>query len=495
MLSTITSLALAVTMNTGVIMQDQVAMRAAPKDSARQQAILWSGELVEIRGEKQDYLQIYDYKRERPGYIPASSVKPISLTEGEAPELLSAIRYVSLQPNNEALSVGLVAAWLQAAPAQQVNGKEGAEVFSVLGEQAQKLADQASAKRQLNQYAATKQTAYMDVMTGYGIKFNSYEREDQLQVCYNGEAFRRVLALPATDEQKAKAALALTRSECIDPNLSVTDARVVNEWQAEVLDKVDESKLAAWQRNQIQLRRASVWGNLAYRRVRQQMQVEDKTNTASIAAEKAITALASVNKEELAEKDWVAYNNAVMQVNASRWAIFSRNVSPLVPTDKGVYLTAISKETGETCVTLLDAKHDIKSPLAQRCTFSQVWMNSVSRNKENTAVTVAVQPTENWRELWVFFKQANGWQLNVLPPASANPNLGYAEFAGWVPGGKKMLVAKEARAEGRYYPGNYAIVDIASLTVERQHSNPDDLGAFKRWQDANWKAMSVTVRN
>lgn len=490
--TSLATIAMAVSMNTAIVMQDQVAMRSAPKDSARQQAILWSGELVEIRGEKQDYVQVYDYKRERPGYVPVSSIKMLSLEAAEAPELLAAIRYISKLPNNEALTVGLTAAWLQAAPAEMINHAEGAEVFSVLGEQAEKLANRASSQTELSQYMANRQTAYFDVMAGYGIKFNSYERDDKLQICYDGEAFRRVLALPATEQQKATAALALTRAECIDPNLSVTDTRFVNEWQAEVLDKVDESKLMAWQSNQLQLRRASIWGNLAFRRARQQS--EEPSKSASLAAERAITALAAVNKEELAEQDWAAYNNAVMQVNASRWAIFAKNASPIAKIDKGVYLEAIPRDTGEVCVTLLDAKHDAKSPLAQRCTYSQVWMASATRNPEGTAMAIAVQPTESWRELWLFYKKGNSWQINVLPPASATPNIGYAEFAGWVPGGKKMLVAKEARAENRYFRSNYSVINIDTLNVDRQHTNANDLGAFLRWQDPFWKAHSVSVR-
>lgn len=481
-----------VSLNTAIIMQDQVPMRAAAKDSARQQAVLWAGELVEVRGSKQDYLQVYDYKRERPGYVPADKVRVLTLDKKEAPELLAALRYVSKLSNNESLSIGLAAAWLQAAPAEVINSAEGAEVFTILGVQAENLANRASGNYQLGAYAATRQEAYFDILRNYGIKFNSYERGEKLQVCYDGEAYRRVLALPATQEQKAIAALGLTRSDCNDPNLSVTDTRILNEWQAEVLARVDETKLPAWQANQVNMRRASILGNLAFRRVRQQG--NEKGKTATDAAEQAVSSLASVNKEEMAERDWTSYNNAIMQVNASRWALFSKNISPIAKSGKGVYVEAIPKETGETCVTLMDEKHDIKNPLAQRCTYSQVWMSSANRNREGTALSIAVQPNENWRELWVFYKNGNSWQINILPPASADPDMGYSEFAGWVPGGKKMLVVQEARAEGKYYRVMYKIMDIASLTVDRQHYSPNDLGAFKRWQDPLWKAQSVSVR-
>lgn len=482
----------AVAMNTAIVMQDQVPMRAAAKDSARQQAILWAGELVEIRGVKQDYLQVYDYKRERAGYMAIDKVKELSLNAEDAPELLAALRYVNKQAYNESLSIGLAAAWLQAAPAEMINSSEGAEVFSILGLQAENLADRASNSYQLSQYAATRQAAYFDVLKGYGVKFNSFEYGDNLRICYDGEAFRRVLALAATEQQKATAALALSRSDCNDPNLSVTDSRLVNEWQAEILAKVDDSKLPAWQANQIKLRRASVWAVLAFHRAR--LDKQEKNKTASYAAENALVSLAAVNKDEMAENDWKAYNNAIIQVNASRWALFPKNQSPLAKSDKNVYVELVPKETGETCVTLLDAKHNIDKPLAQRCTYSKVWMSSATRNRENTALAIAVQPSESWRELWIFYKKGNSWQINILPPASANPEMGYAEFAGWVPGGKKILVAQEARAEGKYFPARYAIMDIDSLVIERQHNNATDLGAFKRWQDPTWTEQTVSIR-
>ena len=41
-----------------------------------------------------------------------------------------------------------------------------------------------------------------------------------MQVCYDGELFRRVLALPgARSEERAHAVLGLTRPDCIDPGL------------------------------------------------------------------------------------------------------------------------------------------------------------------------------------------------------------------------------------------------------------------------------------
>jgi hypothetical protein len=56
-----------------------------------------------------------------------------------------------------------------------------------------------------------------------------------------------------------------------------------------------------------------------------------------------------------------------------------------------------------------------------------------------------------------------------------------------------MLVAREARAEGKY-KHNYEVVSIDSMTAQRQASDPSILGAFQRWQDPMWKQLSFSVR-
>jgi hypothetical protein len=87
-----------------IVTQNQASLRAAPKDSAAQQAVLWQGDALEIRGQKLDYLQVYDHRRERAGYIKATQVRTTSLTAAEAPELLSVVRFVRDTPGAEALA-------------------------------------------------------------------------------------------------------------------------------------------------------------------------------------------------------------------------------------------------------------------------------------------------------------------------------------------------------------------------------------------------------
>ena len=66
----------------------------------------------------------------------------------------------------------------------------------------------------------------------------------------------------------ARAVLALTRPECINPDLPAHERAKVTTWQAEVLERVDVTSLPGYLRNRVQMRRASVWGAAAYQQAR-----------------------------------------------------------------------------------------------------------------------------------------------------------------------------------------------------------------------------------
>ena len=126
--STIAAVAMAASMGSAIVVQDQASLRAAPRDSAQQQSSLWQGEVLEVRGERLDYLQVWDHKRERGGFIRASDVRRVALTEAEGPALLAVLQFVQNTPGAEALGIGLTAAYLQATPAPVLAGEEGAQV-------------------------------------------------------------------------------------------------------------------------------------------------------------------------------------------------------------------------------------------------------------------------------------------------------------------------------------------------------------------------------
>ncbi|MES2608994.1 MAG: hypothetical protein V4679_02085 [Pseudomonadota bacterium] len=474
-------------LGSAIVVQDQASLRAAPRDSAQQQSALWQGEVLEVRGERLDYLQVWDHKRERGGFIRTSDVRRVALDEAEGPNLLSVLRFVRDTPGAEALGIGITAAYLQAAPAGALTGAQGAQAFDALGTLADRLARRASAAVPGKASGATL-SAHLDVANGYGVRFATYEVEGRMQVCYDGEAFRRVLAMPVADgEQRARAALALTRPECVNPDLPAHERARVQEWQSQVLERVDVAGLPSYVRNRIQMRRASVWSALAF----QQARKDAAGAPVSAAAARALAEFSGVSKNDLPDEDQPAYNDAAMRVGAVRWAL----VPTSLPTAQGNRPGIVTElgAPGETCVLLVDAQKGVKAPLARRCTYGVVWAASASVNREGTAVALAVQPLEGWRELWVMRKTAEGWLVDVLPPAATAPETGVAEWAGWVPGGQQMLVAREARGQGRYRR-SFEIVRLEGLATERVTGDVAALPLFQRWQDPAWKRQTLSLR-
>jgi hypothetical protein len=245
-----------------IVTQDQTPLRAAPHGSALQQTVLWQGDTLEVRGEQLDYLEVYDHRRERAGYVQAWRVRSYPLDASSAPELLAVVRFLRDSPRMEALGIGYVALFLKAAPSEAI----GAEIFDALGTMAERLARQASARR--SKPGDEVLAAHLEVAAGYGIQIRGFEKEGRVQLCYEGDAFRRVLAFPSTDEQRARAALALTRPECVSPDLGPVQRYELDLWQTEVLDRVVTAKLSGYLGNRIRLRRAGVWASLAFQRTR-----------------------------------------------------------------------------------------------------------------------------------------------------------------------------------------------------------------------------------
>lgn len=466
-----------------LVARDATPLRAAPRESTRPHTQLWQGELVEVRGEQLDHLQVYDHRRERGGFVPKTHVRRLRLDPQEAPELLAVLRFLGETPGAEALGIGYAAAYIQAATSEMLRGPGGIEALGLLGRFAERLAQRASAGAPPSKDAQARLSAHLDVAARYGVQFLSIEEEGRVRLCYDGDAFRRVLQLGAADEAQALAVLSLTRPDCI-AHASGVERQALDAWRAAILDRVDATALPATLRNRVHLRRAGVQAALAFQSAR-------RGEPAGDFARRALADIASVRKAELTDADRGAYDAAALRVAASRWAALAAP-APSRPSERPGFVL-VEGLPGETCVALVDARHDALRPLARRCTHGRPWLASASVNREGTAAAIAVQPLEGWRELWVFTRTGGQWRVRVIPPAASAPGLGYAELAGWVPGGAQMLVAREALADSALLR-SFEVVRLDTLATVKKASQPASLAAFTRWQDPSWKRVTLSLR-
>lgn len=469
--------ALASQLGLAVVTQDQSALRAAPRDAAPRQAVLWQGDLLEVRGRKGDYLQVYEHRRERAGYVRASQARRVSETAADAPELLALLRFLRDVPGAETLGMRYVQSYLKAAPVRTVD----AEPYEALGAMAERLARRAAERGGQGGDALAGQ---LEVAAGLGVVLRSVDLGSRVQLCYDGAAYLRALTLPGAPDQHARAALGLTRPDCIDPALRPGERTALDSWRARMLDQVDALALEAPWRNRLHLRRAAVWASVAFGQARRSLPAEQ-------AAQRAVQELAAVDAASLGEDDALAYGEAGIRVAAIRWGVTTPPaIAPATP--PGVQLVIRPGQAGENCAVLVERTRPAAA-LVQRCAYGVMWSASVAIRADGAAAALAVQPLDGWQELWLFQRRAGAWVVDVVPPASTGPELGYIEFAGWIPGSAAMLVARETILEGRYRR-RFEQLAFETLAPTQGAERPEQLLAFRRWQDPGWAAHTVSQR-
>jgi hypothetical protein len=467
-----------------VVTQDQTELRAAPKTHATAHAQLWQGELLEVRGTRFGYLQTYDHRRERAGFVRASQVKALSTLPEDAPQLLAVLRFLRDTPGAESLGIAYAAAYLRAAPAASITP----EPFDALGTMAERLARRAAS----NLVPAATLAAHIEAVKQYGVTFNGYESRGTVKLCYDGEAFRTVIAMasandaaPASPQERARATLALTRHDCIDPALRAHERQAHDAWRAQLLERFEpfvSASLDGLTKNRLRMRRAGVWAAIAFAQSRRDVAPQ-------AAAQYALDELAAVNSADLGDDDQAEYTDAAIRVGAVRWAA----VAPSAATGR-LQVQLQRGEPGQTCVRLVDGGTKPEKLLAQRCTYATVWPASARASADQRALALTVQPMEGWSELWVWRQRADGWALDVIPADSAGPGIGYVEFAGWVPGPqRKLLWVREARVAGRT-TRQFEVANLETLATEKSAAAAQQLAAFGRWADPTWKRTTVSLR-
>ena len=456
-----------------IVVQDHTALRAAPRSSATELTTLWAGDVLELRGEGAGYLKVYDHRHERGGYVRSEATRSLALTEADAPALLAVLRFLRETPGSEALGISYGAAYLKAVPARALT----AEPLDAIARMAERLADAASDSSTRRADIA----AHLEVVEQLGVHMRSFERTGRMQLCYDGELYRRVLALPgAGAEDRAHAALALTRADCIDPSLGPVLRAALDEQRRDVLLGIADHDLDALTRSRLHARRAAVFASIAYAQAR-------RREPPWPAAQRALTEILEVHPDELGEDRRAEYADAIVRVGAVRWAAVTpaAQAGPLILSDT-------SGEPGQTCVALTDRRRPNSPALARRCTYGIVWMASAESIGEAQGLVVAVQPLESWRELWVFHPSAGRWTVDVLSPGLDDPEEGYVEFAGFAPRARRLLIVREGQSRGRFRR-RFEELRLDDLALVRQASNPELLADFSRWQGLSWRRDTLAL--
>jgi hypothetical protein len=343
---------------------------------------------------------------------------------------------------------------------------------------AERLADTASGSGT----QATSVAARLEVVSQFGVRMRSFERNGRMRVCYDGELFRSVLTQPgATAEQRAHAVLALTRSDCIEPDTSLTARAALDEERRDLLERVQDTNLTPVTRSRLRARRAAVWSAIAFAQARH-------GQPAAPAAQRALAELTAIHPADLGETYQSEYADAVLRVSAIRWA-----TSAAVGIPAGLTL-APGTEPGQTCLTLEDSRPQRpKTTLARRCTFGVIWLASAQAIPQAQALVLSVQPLESWRELWVFHQIAGKWLVDVISPGLDEPDEGYVEYAGFAPGTSRILLVREVKERARFRRW-FEEVRLDDLVLVRQASTPELLRDFGRWQDVRWRRDTLALR-
>lgn len=462
-----------------LVVGDAVAMRAAPDPGAPRQAVLWRGDWLEVRGRRRDFVQVYDHRRERPGYVHGSLLRSYPVRAASAQRLRAVIEFLRDRPGSESLGIGYLALYMKVAEPAGLDGF----VFDALGAMAQRLALRASTGK-----VATSTAAHLDVAASYGVVFVSFEEGGQTRICYDGRAFHQALAVKATAAQKTRAALALTDPRCIrrKPGLRPHEVRALRRWSLAVLDRADPKAAPAYLGNRLRLRRSLTAATHAFELAR-----KGQLDRAARLSRRALKEYLRVERAQLAHGDRATLERVALRVAAVRWA----RSRPRRPASSGHGIRLAPGRAGETCVHLEPNRKDKKKakPVLARCTYGLVWLSSVRRSPQRDQVAVAVQHLPGWMEVWVFHKTGTGWAVDVLVPAAAEPTLGYVEVAGWTPNGKRLLVVREAEVEGSIRR-RFQALRASTLAVVAESRSWRRVRAFRRWHTAEWKRGTLALR-
>ena len=481
-----------------LVADDGTVLRSAADDAAPAQAMLYRGDWLEVRGEAPGFLKVWDHRRERPGYVRPAAVRLHRAEAASADELRAVVRFLRDAPGMESLGVGYAALYMKVAPGPRRQLPEWAEVLGAVGAMSDRLARRATVAAPIKRAGADATLAgQMGVLESYGVRFLRFERGDRTVVCHDGDAFARLLALPAAPaEERGRAVLALTRRACLDPASTPTVRRAWNLARLDLLTGLDGLEAAKDSLSRLSAHRVRLQAVDAFAEKAHDEAVQGHPDEAARAAAQAMHRLALVDRGELAPEDRAGYDEAALRASTVRWLAEPPSVLARRP---ALRLELAAGRPGETCLRLRPAEEKAAArtaPLLERCTFGVVCPSSLRWASGGRVAALSVAPVPGWTELWILRAPAGQTgRVDVVPPALGAPgeDIGYAELAGFSPDGRRALVARAYRVAGRL-GRRFEVLHPDSITVERWASSPDRLGPFQRWASPLWRRTTLAAR-
>jgi hypothetical protein len=476
-----------------LVAEDPAILRNAPRDDAPAEASLWRGDWLEVRGEAAGFLRVYDHRRERAGYVRPAQVRVYRTDEATAPELAAVVRFLRDAPGFESLGIGHAALALRAAPP----GADTSELLGAIGTMADRLARRASARKRDARDLTL--AAHLEVAESYGVKFKLVDAGGAAspnRLCYDGEAWERVLATPsAAPIERARAALFLAGAACHDALEAPVLTRAWNDARISALQAAADlraNEIPAWLAGRVRLHLAEALAWRAFDEARRADWLG-----ATVAETAAIRQLALADRGLLAPEDLDTYEAVAVRVGASRWAAEAATApSAKEIARRQVTVVVAPRAAGESCVRVIEREAPKPRVLGERCTYGVVWQSALRWAPSGTVATIAVQPLPAWTELWVLRRtgDAGAWSIDPLTPATTEPDAGYVEEAGFSPDGARLLVVREARAPGRPAVRRFQVLSVPTLAVEKWAGSADKLLAFKRWSAPAWRGGTLALR-
>lgn len=463
-----------------IVVEDNTVLRAAADDRAPRQADLAKGDWLELRGETDGFYQVWDHRHLRPGYVRPWRVRTYDVSESSAPDLRAVLMYLRDAPGSESLALSHAALYLKAAPPASV----GAEIFDAIGIAADRLARRASGgEAAIDASIAT----HVEVARSLGVRLEPVVIDEKVRVCYDGEAFRTVLATSDDPVRRARAALRLTSDSCLAPETPALAVAQWNEWRDGVLSRADPAGLPDWLAGELHLRRAEVLAWLAYTKAR-----SGELAAAAAAEEGAIAQLALVSKERLLRESRSLHDATAVKVGASRFAVGA--ATAVVPEHPKLAFSLSRAADGRASFKVATREAKGKEPVVgEIATSGIVWPGSIQVSPDARTVAVAVQLTPTWSEIQVLRRSESGWIADPVVPSIDGPESGYVEPAGFTADGTGLLICRESFLKGKH-ERLFEVLRPATLTVARSAASMDMIRDFKRSASVAWRGETLAVR-